>query len=253
MKSLFFIYHWTKSRFKLLCCRAGSEVLEKTPRKLAYANDRPGFMYGTYRENDMLQGAIQNITGTEIIYSLQDDGMIFDYHVGVGEDQITNAWSHTSQKLQAKRTIESKSETITVAAGTFQNCLKLKSIVAFSPNDDASQRDREFNRELCGTKLAWFAPGVGPVKLVYNHTDGKVTEVELEEYSVVDESDNYFPLSIGNRRVYYWSSLDQRYVTKDCYEVAVQKGNVYYIDHYGYSYFPGDKEEYDALYIKPDE
>jgi RNA polymerase sigma factor (sigma-70 family) len=239
--------------YKLLNCRAGSEVLEKTPEKLAYANDRPGFTYGTYRGNDMLQGAIQNMTSTEIIYSLQDDGMIFDYHVGVGEDQITSAWSYTFQSLQAKRTIESKSETITVAAGTFQNCLKLRAIITSSPDDDAPQRDREINRECCGTKIVWFAPGVGPVKLVYNHANGNVTEVELEEYSVVDESDSYFPLSIGNRWVYYYPSLDQRYVTKDCYEVAVQKGNVYYIDHYGYSYFPGDKEGYDALYIKPDE
>ena len=62
-----------------------------------------------------------------------------------------------------------------------------------------------------------------------------------------DGGADYFPMSIGNRWIYRRPGMDERYVAKECYEVAFQKDSKYYIDHYTYAYFSGTEEEYDSL------
>ena len=64
---------------------------------------------------------------------------------------------------------------------------------------------------------------------------------------IKDGGSDYFPLSVGNKWIYRWCGIDERYATKSYYEVAGQKDDVFYLDNYTYTYFSGSKEEYDAL------
>lgn len=225
---------------QLIDCDAVSEVLEKTSDKLTHIS-QPGF--GRTHRRYESEAAFDPC----LFYSLQDGSRILDYDLRVGDNWTMEVFSYTFKPLIATRSIESRSESVSAAAGKFANCLKLKTVITPSPGDDGPERKRKLSQINCGTKQAWFAPGVGPVKFMFDRADGVHVHMELAEYSVEDESDDYFPLSVGNRWIYRWIGLDERYVAKDCYEVPVQKDNVYYVDHYAYAYFSGSKEEYDAL------
>lgn len=235
---------------KLLSCAAASPAFEKTSEKLNLKH-HPGIFRSAIRERRKgLEIAFKDdaLSTTMIFHSLSDGDTIFDYGVEVGDISETESWSFTLKPLKAVRTVESDSETVSVAAGKFADCLKLKTVITPSPDDDGLERNREFNRRYnCGTKQAWFAPGVGPVKFVFDKADGVPVHIELTEYSVEDGRDDYFPLSVGNKWVYRWTGLDERYISRDYHEVAVQKSNIYYLDHHAYSYFSGSEEEYQTL------
>ncbi len=224
---------------ELIVYHAVSEVLEKTSDGLTHVR-QPGF------------GASRLRTGCEwakgfapIVYSLNDGKKILDYGMAVGDSWTTEAFSYTFKPLKATRVVESDSETVSVIAGTFENCLKLKTVITPDPDDDGREQQKELNKINCGTKQAWFAPGVGPVKFMFDRADDVHEHIELAEYSVKNGNGDYFPISVGNRWVHRWCGVDERYVTKSCHEVAVQEGDKYYID--AYSYFSDSQEEYDAL------
>ena len=58
-------------------------------------------------------------------------------------------------------------QTVTVPAGTFR---------ALAVRSTLVQKGFPFGS---GTRTAWFAPGRGLVKLVFQHGDGSVSDVEL--------------------------------------------------------------------------
>src|SRR5262249_34046206 len=58
-------------------------------------------------------------------------------------------------------------QTVTVPAGTFQ---------AIAVSSTIKQAGFPFGS---GTRISWFAPGRGLVKLVFRHGDGSVSQVEL--------------------------------------------------------------------------
>ncbi|MFC1713810.1 sigma-70 family RNA polymerase sigma factor [Candidatus Poribacteria bacterium] len=232
---------------KLLSCGATSPALRKTPEKII-PRSQPGIFRFVKRIARGHKGDRDDALHTMIFPSLRNGRALFDYEIEVGNTSVMESQSYTSKPTKATRTVESDSETVNVVAGKFTDCLKIRTVVTPSPDDNGLEQDRIFNRTYyCGIKQAWFAPGVGPVKLIFNRADGITAHIELTEYSVEDVGDDYFPLSVGNKWTYRWIGLDERYISKDYYEVAVQKGNIYYLDHHAYSYFSGSEEEYQAL------
>lgn len=71
------------------------------------------------------------------------------------------------QGAQATSTVLAVDETVAVAAGTFTDALRVHTVITGTNDYMSGQRD------------AWFAPGVGLIKLVYNHEDGSTTTAEL--------------------------------------------------------------------------
>jgi RNA polymerase sigma-70 factor (ECF subfamily) len=225
---------------KLIHCRAISEALQRSSGRLDRLSE-PGF--GRSSTNYDWEKSL----GEPIIHLLQDGGRLLDYGSKVGENWTMEVFSYTFKPLRATRSVESYSETVSVVAGKFSDCLKLKTIITSSPDDDGPERERELNRINCGTKQSWFAPGVGPVKVIFDREDGIHVDMELAEYYVEDGGDDYFPLSIGNRWIYHSHCKQEGYITKDCCEVATRSDDVYYIDNYSYVYFSGTEEEYKSL------
>lgn len=91
-------------------------------------------------------------------------------------------------------------ETITVPAGTFKCMPHVTTIMG------ASKREPEYNRMINGQRTLWFAPGVGLVKMRYEHSNGKVTQAELINQTGDLTSDSLFPLDPGLQWVYRWSN-----------------------------------------------
>lgn len=228
---------------KLIECRAVSDVLEKTSASLIHLRE-PGFGRCHMRTDYRWEEAFR----VGLIHSLKVGDNILNYSFRVGHGETMEDFSFTSKPLIATRIVENDSETVGVIAGAFEDCLKVKTVLRPSPCDDGTKRNKELNQMNCGTKQAWFAPGVGLVKFVFDRAGGVYVHIELAEYSVEGGRGDYFPLSVGNRWVYRWCDVDERYVAKSSYEVSVQKDNRYYIDHYAYAYFSGSQEEYDALW-----
>ena len=83
-------------------------------------------------------------------------------------------------------------EKVEVAAGTFTDCLKHKTIFT--------------NAKVgAGTRYLWFAKGVGVVKMRYEHSNDITTEAELLEYNV-PKGEEYLPLQYGNMWTYKWQN-----------------------------------------------
>jgi hypothetical protein len=61
-----------------------------------------------------------------------------------------------------------------------------------------------------GTRTTWWAYGVGPVKLVFDHVDGSVTRAELTATDLVARrprpDQNYFPMTVGLTGTYEWTN-----------------------------------------------
>ena len=85
-------------------------------------------------------------------------------------------------------------EKVEVAAGTFTDCLKHKTIFT-NPKHKTIFTNPE------GTRYLWFAKGVGVVKMRYEHSNGVTTEAELLDYNV-PRGEEYLPLQYGNMWTY---------------------------------------------------
>ena len=103
-----------------------------------------------------------------------------------------NAWGQT--------TIEGY-EQVEVAAGTFRDCLKHKTV--FTGADAGSSLKSSL---VNGTRYLWFANGVGVVKIRYEHANGITTEAELLTYKVAVEDPEYLPLQVGNAWTFKWQN-----------------------------------------------
>lgn len=89
---------------------------------------------------------------------------IVKYPVKVGAAWTTTTAFSDYPKLMATSTVESVSESVTVPAGTFENCIKIK--IDAVP-DESTGRSRIFpsGQTLVQANI-WFAPKVGIVKAV---------------------------------------------------------------------------------------
>jgi hypothetical protein len=61
-----------------------------------------------------------------------------------------------------------------------------------------------------GTRTTWWGFGVGPVKVVFDHVDGSVTDAELMSTNLTSPppraDQNYFPMTVGLSGTYEWTN-----------------------------------------------
>lgn len=69
-----------------------------------------------------------------------------------------------------------------------------------------------------GTRTIWWAYGVGPVKVVFDHSGGASAAVTSAELVSTNQSpvapppdQNYFPLGVGSRATYKWTNTKPRF------------------------------------------
>ena len=118
----------------------------------------------------------------------------------------------------------SKEERVKIPAGEFSKCALIETTIS------ASDEDRKLGPELervrgyyAGVKKRWFAPGVGLVRLLYQHKNGYATDIQLVKYEIAEPSEDYFPLALDNRWRYKWVDQKSETVFEDSLRVASHK------------------------------
>lgn len=117
----------------------------------------------------------------------------------------------------------SKNEHVDLPAGSFDNCLLSEIKVEGHPRHS-------------GTRLVWYAHGIGLVQFEAKMDDGTESLIQLQEYSIVEPSTDYLPLAIGNSWTYGWADIPEDYVAKEAYRVAANDGDLWYLEHCHYVY-----------------
>ncbi len=155
---------------------------------------------------------------------------ILDASFSVGDSWSTEV-PFGGDPMRMTVTIQSDSETVSVPAGEFSNCLKTMLVTSEEPEDCEESR--------CGNREFTYAPGVGLVKSVFVRRDGNIGVAQLTSYEVSDGKGDYFPLALGNKWTYEWADKDGVFPTTDVYEVIEAKNDQYNISHYYHALKPG--------------
>ena len=150
-----------------------------------------GGRFSLMKTGEVLTSTSHVTTGTEIYmlvsYMIDYSIDIFRFPLVIGD-----TWTQKGHWNPQIQTTLAGYEKVEVAAGTFTDCLKHKTIFT-----DA--------KVGAGTRYLWFAKGVGVVKMRYEHSNGIATEAELLEYNV-PKGEEYLPLQYGNMWTYRWQN-----------------------------------------------
>jgi tetratricopeptide (TPR) repeat protein len=139
--------------------------------------------------------------------------------------------------VTAPRTIEGIGETVSTPAGTFENCLKVKMEVSTAERDEPEDSPRaRWRGQYDGVRTEWYASGIGLVKVQYNHKNGKHTDAQLIHYSLVKDTTEYLPLTLGNEWQYEWTDQNGRKLFQETCTVVSNDKNVFYLASSAYAF-----------------
>ena len=126
-------------------------------------------------------------------------------------------------------TVEAQDDTITVPAGTFENCLRIETKVYANRLAKRTQRQKH---------TLWLAPGTGIVKFAVRGWGNPEwsREMVLKEAVIPEHSESYFPLVIGSRWHYKWDDPGFYAPTAEVYRLLCQKGEDFYFSRARYIY-----------------
>jgi RNA polymerase sigma-70 factor (ECF subfamily) len=137
-------------------------------------------------------------------------------------------------------------DTVTVAAGTFENCVHLRLTLERDTDDGRYYLDK-YKYMHCGTKDWWFAPGVGIVKFDCKWGDCLSSSTELTEYELPAMASGYLPAAIGNKWTYEETNLaSEGYLCRETYELASGVEGKYLLCVSQTMTYLGTEAQYDA-------
>lgn len=142
---------------------------------------------------------------------------------------IGKSWMKQDSGYTFRSIIASISETIGTPAGEFTNCVKVKTLITGKRINSDGEENPEIDVFVRGTRFMWFAPGVGLVKVKYNHEEGSATEISLIDYSIEEAGKGYFPLALGNIWRYEWADTYSDYMNHEVWRVAEKRKDSYNI------------------------
>jgi hypothetical protein len=176
------------------------------------------------------------VANRSIFLDLSPLGTLLDASVPVDGTWSGDSWSYSSQPLRTVVTVKSRSERISVPAGTFADCLLIEQVTTEQDRpDDALEKNRQANRDsLCGTRRAWYAPGVGLVQVSLQGPEGDEALIQLREFAVDPNSTGYLPLSLNNEWSYTWANLPPEISGREVYRVAARKEDRWYMQSRSY-------------------
>jgi RNA polymerase sigma-70 factor (ECF subfamily) len=137
--------------------------------------------------------------------------------------------------------------TVTVPAGTFENCLKLTLTLERDTDDELYYFDGS-KYMYYGVKECWFAPGVGLVRYDCAWGDKLSARCELISYNIPMGGGAYFPVGIGNRWEYDEAGLTaEGYRAKKRMEITSGVLGKFVLCESQEFVYLGTEEEYDAF------
>ncbi len=131
-------------------------------------------------------------------------------------------WGHESMRTASM--LISKSEAITVPAGEFSECAFIETHVITSDESREGGAGRDaYVGYWAGNKQTWFAPGIGLVRMLRQHKNGYVTDIQLVEYEITESTEDFFPLALDNRWRYKWVDQKTGTIFEESLRVAAHK------------------------------
>ena len=115
-------------------------------------------------------------------------------------------FAYGQETMTATMAVEGTGESVSVPAGSFSRCALLRS--DFELDGAPGNTYHRANLHRSGTRRQWFAPGVGLVKLVYEHGDGVVSSVELQRRERGEDCHDPWPLLPGYS--WWYRTVDSR-------------------------------------------
>ena len=126
------------------------------------------------------------------------------------EGEAPHFWcDHIGLQRTCVSTVESINDELSVAAGVFTDCLRIRSDFSVQYSSAGTPTDNNWaNDRLSGKRYMWFARGVGLIRLLYldKTTDlGVPTDVQLTRYETGEKRDtSWFPRKQGYHWTYEW-------------------------------------------------
>lgn len=151
-----------------------------------------------------------------------------------GASWVCPAFAYGTETMRATNRVTRLDAEADTPAGVFRNCLELETTLERS-GEDPNESYRRLNTANSGVRLAWFAPGVGLVRLHYRHGDGGESKAVLTRFTVPGTSDEYLPLEPGVVWSHEVTNTTSDYVIRDHSQVTRRDGKAACIAGYYYS------------------
>ncbi len=201
------------------------------------------YRWGTHHIEDCIFGAKPYRFQDNFFDCVWDDRWVVGYHE---EDAERPHPYGRNEKHRFSFDVEDGG-TVTVGAGTFENCLKLT--LQYGTPDEVPKND--FNGTggaVLGIKEYWLARGVGIVRFDCDFGRGMKTSLRLTSYKNPAHEDGYFPLAVGCEWEYDEETLTSRgYCAKVRTKVPCGHGGKFMLTQSQEFFYRGTDEEYNAF------
>ena len=200
--------------------------------------------WGTHHCEDRIYGA------KPFRYQEQLFGRIWDDKWGIGyheESEKKHPYKREGELHPLSLTV-TDGGTVTVPAGTFENCIKLT--IEYGSKDEIPV-DEYFNANQCsilGKKEYYLARGVGIVRFDCDWGKSLDSSLQLTSYKNPAQDDSFFPIAIGCEWEYDEAVLtSQGFCAKRVMKILCGHGGNYLMQDSQEFYYRGTDEEYDAF------
>lgn len=126
------------------------------------------------------------------------EGQLFQNTLTIG-----GTWEQRGYRGGMEQVTLESYENVKLSNGVFPKCLKHKTVITDANWEHYSELEKSL---INGTRYLWLSPGLGVVKLRYEHSNGVITEAELIDSHVPGENDSYFPVNVGTSWTYKWKN-----------------------------------------------
>ena len=116
---------------------------------------------------------------------------------------IGDTWEQNGHRGGTEQVTLESYEDIKLSNKVFPKCLKHKTVITNANWERYSELEKAL---INGTRYLWLSPGLGVVKLRYEHSNGVITEAELIDSHVPVKNDSYFPVNLGASWTYKWKN-----------------------------------------------
>ena len=124
------------------------------------------------------------------------EGQLFQNTLTIGD-----TWEQRGYRGGMEQVTLESYENVKLSNRVFPKCLKHKTVITDANWEHYSELEKSL---INGTRYLWLSPGLGVVKLRYEHSNGVITEAELIDSHVPGENDSYFPVNVGTSWTYKW-------------------------------------------------
>ncbi len=200
--------------------------------------------WGTYHIEDCIFGAKPYRYQENFLNCIWDDKWVVGYHV----EDAERAHPYNGKKELHRFTFDVEDGgTVTVGAGTFDNCLKLT--IRYGTPDDVPKEAFVCNGgSALGVKEYWLARGVGIVRIDCDFGRGMTTSLQLTSYKNPAHEGGYFPLAVGCEWEYDEQTLTSRgYCAKVRTKIPCGHGGKFMVTQSQEFFYRGTDAEYDAF------